>query len=295
MDKPERNLLKFCMPTENSILNLQNGVIFCQHFSAYNDPFEFWNHIQEGIPDAVNEPKRFAAALRAWGMEGSLPEDEDVISYFDECQLYQPPFKEMRDSVRIACFASQCENMLMWSHYGDGLRGFCIVFDEESVTMAEPEAYVLNVEYREAPPVVDSFVYAIAHDQDWYHQVAIEETEARIRYSKKTDEAHWIPIYERAGADAVAQMRKIWQQVFAVKPSDWAYERERRIIIHTQRTDTKPIQRSYPSSAVKEIILGERMPDDYRDRIFTVLREKHPSVPIKTARRAEGCYGILIE
>jgi hypothetical protein len=295
MEDPKPDLLKFCAPTDNSISNLENGEIFCQHFSAYNDPFEFWNHIYDGIPDPDNEPERFAAALKAWGMEGSSPEDENVVACFDECQDYHPPFKVMRDGVRISCFASQRDNMLMWSHYAHGLRGFCIVFDEHAVAMTEPEAYVLDVKYHDAPPVVDSFVYAIAHDQDWYHQVAIEETQARILGQGKTDEEHWIPIYEQAGAEAVDQMRDIWQQVFAVKPTDWAYERERRLLVQTHLLDTKPIRRPYPRKAVKEVIMGERMHDDYRQRMLAVLQQNHPDVPVRTARRAEGRYAILIE
>ncbi|ROT94445.1 DUF2971 domain-containing protein [Histidinibacterium lentulum] len=71
-------------------------------------------------------------------MEGCSPQDEDVIAYFNECKDYQPPFQEMRDGVRIACFGSQRDNLLMWSHYADGLRGFCIVFDENLVVSATP-------------------------------------------------------------------------------------------------------------------------------------------------------------
>lgn len=145
-EKLKNDLLKFCCPSGSSISNLENGIIFCQHFSKYNDPFEFWNPIYEGTPDPEKEPKRFAAALNAWGMEGSYPNHEDLVAYFDECKDYQPPFKQMRDSVRIACFGSQQDNTLMWSHYADGLRGFCIVFDESIILMSEPEAYILNVE-----------------------------------------------------------------------------------------------------------------------------------------------------
>ncbi len=47
-----RKLYKFSGPTEYALQNLEDGVIFCQHYSAYNDPFEFWSNIHEGIPDA---------------------------------------------------------------------------------------------------------------------------------------------------------------------------------------------------------------------------------------------------
>ncbi|MAP25492.1 MAG: hypothetical protein CL578_18595 [Alteromonadaceae bacterium] len=294
MDFPKKELLKFCWPSDYSISNLENGAIFCQHYSAYNDPFEFWSNIYDGIPDAGKEPERFAAALAAWGMSGTSPDDEDLIAYFDECQNYQPPFKEMRDEVRIACFGSQRENLLMWSHYADGLRGFCIVFDEDAVVKSEPQAYLLDVEYINVPPTLDSFVYAIAHDQEWYHQVAIEETETRIKYLGKTNEKGWITTYEKAGAAAVAKMREIWQYVFAVKPSEWSYEHERRLLVPTRCCDKEPIMRSFSTDAIKEIILGERMSDDFREKLLSVLDKSYPGVPIRTAHRAQNLYTINI-
>lgn len=80
-----RKLYKFSGPTEYALQNLENGVIFCQHYSAYNDPFEFWSNIHEGIPDAQQEPDRFLAAKKAWGCDWMSPDDEDLIEYFAAC------------------------------------------------------------------------------------------------------------------------------------------------------------------------------------------------------------------
>src|SRR3546814_8307836 len=66
---PEARLLKFCGPTSYALQNLENGQIFCQHYAAYNDPFEFWTTIPTGIPDPDSEPERYLAALRAWGLD----------------------------------------------------------------------------------------------------------------------------------------------------------------------------------------------------------------------------------
>ncbi|WP_210185941.1 hypothetical protein, partial [Methylocapsa palsarum] len=43
MPKSEQFLLKFCGAIEYSFRNLDGGVIYCQHYSAYNDPLEFWS------------------------------------------------------------------------------------------------------------------------------------------------------------------------------------------------------------------------------------------------------------
>ncbi len=295
MPESKRDLLKFCSPTEYALSNLASGVLYCQHYSAYNDPFEFWSNIHEGVPDALREPERFAAALKAWGVEGCSPQDEDVNAYFNECKDYQPPFQKMRDEVRIACFGSRRDNLLMWSHYADGLRGFCIVFDENLVTKTEPEDCILDVAYIDVPPTLDSFIYAIAWDQVWYHQMALEETETRIQHLEKKDEMSWIPLYKQAHAEALRQMQEIWQLVFATKPTEWKYEGERRLLVQSTQSDNKPILRTYPREAIKEIILGERMAEHYRVQILAVMDKHYPRVPVRTARRAKGIYTLIID
>ena len=90
-------------------------------------------------------------------------------------------------------------------------------------------------------------------------------------------------------------MRDIWQLVFATKPSEWKYEQERRLLVQTDRSDAQPILRTYPRKAVKEIILGERMPHDYRQELLSVLRQHFDEVPVRTARRARDHYTLTID
>ena len=302
-DDPKARVFKFCGPSAHALQNLENGQIFCQHHGAYNDPFEFWSTISSGIPDPDREPERYLAALQAWGFDcrtvAEAKADEliqgSVDDYFDECQHYALPFEAMRQGMRISCFSSEADNLLLWSHYGDGLRGFCIGFDEDVITHGDKAAYVLDVAYSHAPPQVDSFIYGVAWDQDWYSQTAIEESERAIRYQGKTDRQGEIAMYEESGEQALRAMREIWQKVFATKPAEWSYERERRLLVQTDREDASPILRRYDRAAVKEVILGERMPEDYRSGLLAVMEKNHADIPVRTARRSAGSYTLVIE
>jgi hypothetical protein len=296
-------LLKFSGPTSYALQNLERGQIFCQHYAAYNDPFEFWTRISSGIPHPDEEPQRYLAALRAWGFDyrtvaeaNSDPvSQESVDEYFEECQLYAPPFEAMRQEMRISCFSSEADNLLMWSHYGDGLRGFCVAFDEGMITQGDTTGYILDVAYRDAPPQVDSFVYGVAWDQDWYSHVAIEETEAAIKYQGKVELQGDIAMFEKSGAEALRTMQNIWQHVFATKPVEWKYEQERRLLVQTDRTDAEPIFRSFDRGAIREVILGERMPEEYRVRLLAAVRQHYPDAVIRTAYRAQTAYSLTIE
>lgn len=303
MQKTTIELCKFSGPTEYALQNLESRTIFCQHYSAFNDPFEFWTRIHKGVPDPSKEPERFLAAVRAWGFDFESVEEaqgephvwDNFKGYFDECQLYAPKFKEMQQKVRIACFGSEKDNLLMWSHYGDGLRGFCVIFDEALIENAEPAGHLLDVTYLKEPPKVDSFVYGVAWDQDWYSQTIIDETINALNYQKETNLQKYIPLYDEAGEDAVRMMLDIWQKVFAAKPAEWSYERERRLLVQTNKKDSTAIFRNYPEEAVKEVIFGERMSKEYKDRILTLLNQSHSRVDVKTARRAKDQYKVVFD
>lgn len=303
MPKSRKHLLKFSGPTEYALQNLEDGVIFCQHYSAYNDPFEFWNNVHEGIPDPKFDPERYLAAAKAWGFPASSIDElmaidifsENVEDYFHECQHYAPPFAAMRQEMRIACFGSNRDNLLLWSHYGDGLRGFCIVFNEDLIASVEQNSYLLDVAYVEEPPIVDSLVYGIARDQDWYSHTAIDETKVMIECQGMKERQADIPMYEETGAEALRMMRDIWQRAFGTKPAEWNYERERRLLVQTESTDNAPVFRNYPREAIKEIILGELMADEYRTRVLAIMKKHYPNSRIKNARRARDCYSLVID
>ena len=291
-------LLKFSGPTEYALENLQNRVIYCQHFEGFNDPFEFWTDFHEGIPDLETERDRFIAAIRAWGFDEESLADalENSKEYFESLQDSQPAFKRMTDSIRIACFGSDQDSLLMWSHYADGLRGFCIVFDERIVTSVEPKGYVTDVAYLDTPPTVDCFVYAIAQDQQDYHLMAIEETRTEIKhFGKRGAPRGLMQDYQDAADTALKHMHEMWQHAFAAKPIEWRYEKERRLLVDADGEDLKPVFRPYPKKAVREIIVGERMPHAYLERLTAIVKKQFGNIPIRTAHRSFDRYALSIE
>src|SRR5665213_166203 len=296
MKKEQPRLLKFCGPTEYALKNLWNRVVYCQHYQGFNDPFEFWTDFHRGIPDLETERGRFIAAVNAWGFgEDRLDEAlEHAPEYFSSVEALQPPFEAMADGMRIACFCSEPVNLLMWSHYADGLRGFCIVFDEQLVTNTTPKGFIIDVAYLEKPPLVDSFVYAVSHDQEDYHVMAIQEARPRGRYQRKT-ESGLITGYREAADTALKHMREMWQHAFAAKPLEWRYEKERRLLVPTDRQDREPIFREYPKRAVREIVVGEKMPAGYLRRLASIVKERYGKIPLRTARRSSDVYKLIIE
>lgn len=300
---PRKSLVKFFGPSDYSLANLDRGVLFCQHYAAYNDPFEFWAKIMTGIPDFVEQRERFQAALRAWGYDPIVSADPDSLEgsiaeareYFEECMLYAPPFKDMCDSFRLTCFTKDMGQLLMWSHYADGLRGFAVVFDEKELLSGRNDSFFLDVTYRSMPPEVDTLVYGVLWDQEDYHLKSIEEERSLQKCKGQKGRSLANPDYKAVADDALKRMRQMWQLVFATKPKEWRYERERRLLVHSGKTDTSPIFLDYPRAAVREVILGERMEAGFRDRLLEIVRQRFSHASVKTAHRSQNMYSLRIE
>lgn len=105
----------------------------------------------------------------------------------------------------------------------------------------------------------------------------------------KTDEISWIPLCEQACGEALRQFS------FAEKSKEWKYEGGRRLLFRSLQSNADPIFRPYPHEAIKEVILSERMVNDYQVRIFAVMKKLYPEVPVRTARRAKGAYTLVID
>ena len=289
-------IYKYFPPRPYAREALASYTLLCRHYSDFNDPFEFWTKIEGRIPDKLKQPDRFAAAALAWGFPDTSQEAviENHESYFElpaDCGL---PFSAMLDRARITCFSSDSANLLMWSHYADGLRGFCLGFDKELLIKSLEGVYVTDVPYLEQPPLVDSFVYAVAQDQYDFHLQAIDEVETEVKYGEQEGFPGELKAYADCAQEAFEHMTRMWALVFAAKPIEWKYEREVRLMLNSDKGDQAPLVLEYPKGAVTELILGERMPQDYEAALRKMASDAFPGIPIRNAKRANDAYRMEI-
>lgn len=277
-------LYKYWRVSERSLKALSQQTLYAQHFTRFNDPFECGAHFVAGQIDREAEPERFAALIRAWGFDD--PADaplEDTKEYFEQFESYD--LEMALPGVRICCFASEIDNLLMWSHYGDGLRGFCLEFYEEVISKTISGLFefpfITDVIYSDAAPSVDGMVLGVLDDQINYAYMCFHED--------KND--FWLDEAKRLEG----QMRDLYRHGFATKPMAWSYERERRLIIQTDQHDMEPLAISFPSEAVKSIIVGELLSSENLALIQEIARNKYPAAKLRTARRELFTYRLRVE
>ena len=138
----------------------------------------------------------------------------------------------------------------MWSHYANGHQGFCVGFD-----------------YSKLLELFDRYA-----DDD------------RLIDDHPIEYCGNYPILNPYEMDDVTLV----QRLLTIKSSDWAYEKEHRLIL-VGETDKEII---LDEGTIVEVILGCRMSSEHKDEIITVLRQRPTRVRLFQAKEKRKRFGL---
>lgn len=108
---------KYFPPKDHVFSNLEMDTVTCNNPSKFNDVFE--------------------------GMVTSL----DV----EKAEKVRAIIKEISKAVTISCFSEEWDNLLMYAHYADSFKGFCVEYDFSYILQQYPECYFFPVLYQTKP------------------------------------------------------------------------------------------------------------------------------------------------
>jgi hypothetical protein len=133
-------------------------------------------------------------------------------------------FAQQRDNQHnsrgVACLSEQPDNLLMWAHYADMHRGFCLEFD----ATAEPFRNAVQVLYSDDVPVVNpvplldpvnrppkdyTSAALLTKSSHWSHEREWRLVDVEVNVLRKYDPTSLISIYLgcRAAPERVEQLR----------------------------------------------------------------------------------------
>lgn len=257
------------------------------HYEAFNDPFECWAEVITGFPNQLEKSERLQEIYKAWGFEDleDTTANELYNQYVGSLIEMQPDVDSLINSARITCFSKRDDNLLMWSHYADGLRGFCIEFDPDLLLINPPHfTNIYEVEYKETPAIIDTALIAVLQSQIEYHADVLD---CRSR-------GDMIHKYEDALDKSVLKSNQIFKKMLATKPINWEYEEEIRMITQTIIDSESGNFFKYPPQAIKSVIFGEKMPPKQLNALKNLF-ESHPfPVEFKTAKRSKTSFEVQI-
>ena len=100
-----------------------NGQVFMSTADKLNDPFDSMFYIQ------LDNYMRYANELMK-NVINLIPKDKAREIFIQEVKKMT---LEFQDYVRIACFSEVKDSILMWSHYSDNHRGYCLQYDTQKL------------------------------------------------------------------------------------------------------------------------------------------------------------------
>jgi hypothetical protein len=228
-------LYKFSDLNVNKLACLASNTIWFSGIDTLNDPFEGKYHDSE--------------------LENNTPEKRML----DYSLKYSVP-------QGILCMSAHCEkrlphlNNLMWSHYANGLRGYCLKFNKQR------------------------FLESIYGLNGGVLLLATKYFSAEIIYSEET-----IPkpprLHEKISNNA-QELENIFLPMFSTKSSHWSYENEYRLLSQSVG------KHSYDPASLDELIIGERMPFDQQKLLVSIVKTENPKIKIKMATLKKNSYQI---
>lgn len=193
MDIPEK-LYKYESFNSQSLSNLKNQKIYFSKPKGFNDPFDCSIRCEfEDITsnDLVLMHKHFLDKCpnqaQYISKYGEFPNEKFSVfikkiidTVFEEAQ------KRLLNQRGISCFSEKNDEILMWSHYADSHKGFCLEFDTKAPLFDK----AAKVDYRDEFPIIDQVALLLDEDLDQILKMATTK-HTNWRY-----EEEWRTIYE---------------------------------------------------------------------------------------------------
>lgn len=234
------NLFKFYSFNSFSEAVLRDKEVFFSHRDNFNDIYE--NH--------------FGLNFDGLGMSPAVKAEL-------ERQLFESP-----ERVATFCLASNFDEPLMWAHYADNHKGFCVVFSKKALEN------ILSYRHPDRKDSIETTGRIIRGD------VGYEETPPIIQMES---------IYERAmDAKKGNWGDELIQKILYTKSIHWQYEKEFRIVLVVKDKHSGVLVR-VPDEAIKGIIFGARTKDE--DRVRTMAA--HPHLSFYRANMMRAKYRIV--
>jgi hypothetical protein len=270
-------LYKFRDVNINNLTALANRQLWFSNQSDFNDPFEGAHTKDNKVPqelldifvskskEEVGETK-FTKMLTDMGLKEGTFTNDQLFQKIAEHDI-QVLINTIHNS-KIVCLSlyesenDPISNNLMWSHYADGLRGFCLVFDgdllqQDIYSSSNKAMRPIKIEYKSTPNTLSLL--------DFIKSESILGSDTDINFVQTVTET------------------------IATKSVEWSYENEFRIMCLD-----KSNFHNYSVESLKEIIIGEKMPASQKKLLLATVRASHPEIIVKEARLKPNSYSLEI-
>lgn len=185
-DNGVKSLFKYRNGSDYDILNLKSCVLPAVKPRLFNDPYE----CDSILCDLENFKSKYTDVLGENYLKNvieDIEKDEEERHYLN---LYNDVYKSVESNLKthnICCFSENKDNILMWSHYANNHKGFCIEY--RYIDIAKSNVFLCPVLYKDSIPYLDDGIAKIIYTKanNWEY-----ECEWRIYENSKEEEVYFI-------------------------------------------------------------------------------------------------------
>ncbi|NWE14661.1 DUF2971 domain-containing protein [Pseudomonas yamanorum] len=263
---------------------LESNNIYFSRYTDFNDPFEF----STPFPNVVNMFARVSEKIDflhktdifdATSYKHLKTVCENIIKNGSATlETTHKSIREKLEKVGICSLSKVNDEILMWSHYADNHKGFCIGFDDlhkntKPHTKPLPINYKTNFTDLDDPELIINFYTDIFHKFKDLPKAAWESKRANLA-RKMTFEDD-----QRGGISILTDKYKKWE-----------YEQEFRLI------DERYFGlKEFNPSCLKSITFGLRANIEDRENVIeTCKKNKKMNVEFFQATKAHGAFKLEI-
>lgn len=204
---------------------LLNQTIYLNHRKQFNDPFDMFPTYKDAITfqtmkQYFKEKKRTGFSTKFGLVYADLTKkDINKFSHNDLTKfrnISRKAINEFTDNSGVKCFSTELDNILLWSHYGSGHRGYCIKFIPNG---ASDLKYNFPVEYHKNRPILE-----ITANLSYRNELFISEILPKIYLHKyetwQYEKEFRLPLPDMAGKEMKFDLSEIDSVYLGLKISD---------------------------------------------------------------------------
>ena len=197
----------------NNIETVFNNKLWVQAPTYFNDPFDceivlYQDYIKQNCISSLQSKEGFMSGSAMWN------ELNRIID--EELTLFQKTLEESRNQLGVACFSEQDDSILMWSHYADNHRGFCVEYNMLEAVQTIQYTFV-PVLYSNKKKLVDNV--NLLEPDIFAKQVTIYSIDSLFRKAKDWEyEKEWRIIRDEAACGLAWNKNKNGALIDFIKP-----------------------------------------------------------------------------
>ena len=266
-------LFKYRAVNSNSLALLVDGDVFFSSPKDFNDPFDS-RFVERDLRSPRERFEREREELRT----------DDGLLAIAYARVFERQVQQTHGRRKVYCLSETVDSVLMWSHYAESHRGICIILESHEaagVSWLEFEGRSFNLS-RHAVGTVSAEGKL---DGGWKEIQAAPPTLHLAAHPVRYQEDSPSVINFHEGSDG--RLRGVTFEL--VKHVDWAYEKERRIVVDEAMLGENPAQ--LVPEIITGIVFGLKTPKGDVARVMEAASRRKGQQPLKFFRMTPASEG----